>query len=131
MKNNLTARDANNITYVYPKSEEIVIPRSDLQIQLEKFKKRVQATFSIFDLLAILSLWAPVFSADFKPMLNFEAIEIRAGYAVLAIMVTVFLLFSRIKYFGLSFFNKDSVSSSSEKMANKILEQCQSKPKVK
>jgi len=130
-KSSLTTVDAENISYIFPKSEEIVIPRSDLQIQLEKFKERVRSSFSVFDILAILSLWAPIFSADFKPIMNFQAIEVRAGYTVLAIIVTFFILWSRAGYFIKKFFRKDSISDNPEKMANKILEQCQSKPKSK
>ena len=131
MKNNLSTQDPENLNYVFPKSEDIIISRSDLQIQLEKFKKRVSSSFSIFDILAILSLWAPIFSADFQPMLQLQAIEIRAGYITLAIIFTIFIASSRVIYLGKNYFNKNSISDNSEKMANKILEKCQSKPKNK
>jgi len=132
-KNNLTTQDAENMSYIFPKSEEIVIPRSDLQIQLEKFKGRIRASFSVFDLIAILSLWAPVFSADFKAVLNFQAIEIRFGYMVLAFILTVIILWSRTVSRILFFLRrkKDNVSDNSEEMANKILERCQGIPKSK
>lgn len=128
-KNNLSTQDAENVSYIFPKSEEIVIPRSDLQIQLEKFRERIRSSFSMFDLLAILSLWVPIFSADFKPILLFQANEIKSGYIVLASIVTIFILWSRVIYFILSLLKKDKISDNPEKMANKILEQCQSKPK--
>lgn len=130
-KNNLSTQDAENVSYIFPKSEEIVIPRSDLQIQLEKFRERIRSSFSMFDLLAILSLWAPIFSANFKPILIFQANEIKSGYIVLASIVTIIILWSRVIYFILSLFKKDKISDNPEKMANKILEQCQSKPKFK
>ena len=132
-KNNLTTKDAENVSYVFPKSEEIIIRRSDLQIQLEKFKKRIRASFSVFDLITIVSLWAPIFSADFKGILNFQAIEIRFGYIVLASIITIVILWSRMnsRIWFLLKNRRNSVSDDSEEMANKILERCQSTPKSK
>lgn len=128
-KNNLTTQDAENISYVFPRSEEIVIHKSDLQIQLEKFKERILSSFSIFDLLAIISLWSPVLTADFKMVLSLTPSEIKAGYTVFAIVITIFILWSRFQYRILNFFQKDKVSPDSEIMTEKILEQCSSKPK--
>jgi hypothetical protein len=55
--------EAQDVTYEFPKSEQITIHKSDLQIQLERFKDRIAASFSVFDLLAIVSLWSPVILA--------------------------------------------------------------------
>lgn len=118
-----------DVSYEFPKSEEIVIHKSDLQIQLERFKKRILATFSVFDLVAIMSLWAPVFSSDFKAILGIESQEIQVGYAVFAILITIFILWSRVKYFVVNLFGKTKTSSDSEKMAENILIQCNSKTK--
>ncbi len=126
---NVIAEDkTENLSYVFPSSEEIVIQKSDLQIQLERFKERIKASFSLFDLLAILSLWTPLFTADFRRFFGIEASELKVGYAVFVILLTIFILWYRAKYF---IFTKDRVSPDSEKMAQKILEQCQKKPKSK
>ena len=129
MANKLTKQEATNISYIFPKSEEIVIHKSDLQIQLENFKKRILASFSIFDLLAIVSLWAPIFSTDFKKILSLEPSEVKVGYTVFAVLITIFILLSRTKYFIIEFRKRNNVSSDSEQMAIKILEKCQSKEK--
>jgi len=130
-QNRITEDEAENASYIFPKSEEIVIHKSDLQIQLEKFKERIRATFSVFDLLAIISLWSPLFSADFKNLLGLESRELRVGYIVFAILITLFILSSRCKYFILRLLGKERVSPDAGQMAEKILEQCQSKPKNK
>jgi len=128
-QNRIIGEEAENVTYVFPKSEKIVIHRSDLQIQLEKFKEKTKAAFSAFDLLAIISLWSPLFGAEFKSIFGLEPKELRAGYVVFACLITLFILWSRIKYSILDFWKKESVSSDASEMAVKILEQCQSRPK--
>lgn len=127
----ITNNNAENISYVFPSSEEIIIQKSDLQIQLNRFKERVRSSFSIFDFLAILSLWTPLFTADFRGFFGLQAIEMKSGYVVFTTLTTTFIVWNRTKYFILQVFKKDKVSPDSEKMAQKILEQCQSKPKTK
>ena len=128
-QNRITEENAENVSYIFPRSEEIVIHKSDLQIQLERFKERIYSSFSIFDLLAIVSLWSPVFSADCKQFLGLTSSELQVGYIVFAILITVFILASRAKYFISRIWKKENVSSDSGEMAEKILQQCQSKPK--
>jgi len=128
-QNKITGEAAENVSYVFPRSEEIVIHKSDLQIQLEKFKERTRSSFSVFDLLAIVSLWSPVFSADFKQFLGLTSSELQTGYIVFAVLITVFILGSRCKYFISQMWKKEKVSPDSGVMAENILEQCQSKPK--
>lgn len=130
-QNLITENKTENFSYVFPSSEEIVIQKSDLQIQLDRFKERIRASFSIFDVLAIVSLWTPLFTADFREFFGLQATELKAGYIVFAVLITIFIVWNRIKYFILQFFKKDKVNPDSEKMAQKILEQCRSRPKGK
>lgn len=123
MTRNKITQDADN-RYTFPRSEEIVIHRSDLQIQLENFKKRIVSSFSIFDLLAIISLWAPVFSGEFKGMMGMSAEQIQAGYIVFGIIVTFLILAPRAKYHTVTFLNKNKASADAKVMSEKILEQC-------
>jgi hypothetical protein len=129
-QNKITSEKAQNVSYIFPKSEEIVIHRSDLQIQLEKFKERIRSSFSVFDLLAIVSLWSPVFSADFKQFLGLTSNEFQIGYVIFAILITIFILSSRCWYFISRIWKTESVSPDPEGMAKNILEQCQSKLKM-
>jgi hypothetical protein len=46
--------DAVDITYEYPKSENISIRKSSLQIELEKFKKAVNNDFSFESILTLV-----------------------------------------------------------------------------
>jgi len=127
--NKITEEEAENVSYFFPISEEIVIRKSELQIQLEKFKERIRSSFSVFDILAIVSIWSPLFSADFKELFALTPEEIQTGYTVFAILITAFILCSRFKYFVTMLWTKDNVSTSSEQMSAKILEQCQCKNK--
>ena len=127
--NKITGEEAENISYIFPKSEEISIHKSDLQIQLESFKERVRASFSVFDLLAMVSLWLPLCNPGFGSILGLESAEVQAGYTVFASLITLFFLYSRSKYFVLKFWKKERVSSDAGEMAKIILEQCQSKSK--
>ncbi len=128
--NNLAnIEEAQDVSYVYPKSEEIVIHKSDLQIQLEEFKKKILSTFSVYDMIAIVSLWSPIFSADFKTIMNITAAELKAGYIMFATLVTLFILGSRAKYQIVNLFQKRNVSSNSKDMAENILAKCNSKEK--
>jgi len=128
LENNLTTQDAENISYVFPKSEKIIILRSELQIQLEKFKRAVISSFSVFDFLAIISLWSPIFANAFAPLLSMSANEVRAGYVVLAIILTIIILWNKAVFNVTRVFSKNkNVSNDSEKMSYTILEQCQAK----
>ena len=126
---NQSAGKTDSNTYIYPRSEEIVIHKSDLQIQLEHFKERIHSSFSIFDLLAIISLWSPVFTADFKKFMGLTSDELKIGYVVFSIMITIFIISSRCKFYILRILRKENLSSDSSKMAEAILRRCQSKPK--
>jgi hypothetical protein len=123
--NNSFNEDALGLTYIYPKSEAINIHKSDLQIQLTKYKEKILASFSLFDLLAILSLWSPVVTAEFKSVLGLAPNEMQAGYIVLAFCLSFAIIYSRVKYY----FKKPrpAASASPEDMANNILNQCQAK----
>jgi len=126
--NSLTTQDAENISYVFPKSEKIIIPRSELQIQLDNFKKAVISSFSIFDFLAVVSLWSPVFANAFAPLFSMSANEVRAGYIVLATVLTIVILWNKAMFNITGVFRKNKkVSSDSEEMSYTILEQCQPK----
>lgn len=114
----------NENRYRYPRSEEIAIHRSDLQIQLENFKKRILSSFSIFDLLAVISLWTPILSGEFKSRMGLSSEQIQAGYVVFAAIITFLILVSRTKYHIASFFSKNEVSADPKIMAEKILEKC-------
>ncbi len=109
--------------YAYPKSEQIIISKSDLQIKLDKFKQAVKRSFSIFDLLSIVSLWAPVISAEFKSIQELNPEFIKGAYIMFSISITFVILYVRMK----GIFRKDDSNVDPEKMAQKILEQCQKK----
>ena len=119
-----TTKKDSEAVYIFPKSEEIIISKSDLQIQMDKFKAKIRASFSIYDLIIVISLWLPIISVDFKNMFGVPSSSIRAGYIVFSVMVTAFLILSKA-------INRDkNISCDSEEMANKILEKCQKRNKV-
>jgi len=126
---NMLDDEVENVSYVFPTSEEIVIQKSDLHIQLEKFKERISSSFSIYDLLALLSVWVTLVSADFKSIFSISTDEVKAGYFVFVIIITLLIIYSRSRYLFFNSKDKDTVSDSPEKMAVMILDQCKSKPK--
>lgn len=89
-------------------------------------------------LIAIISLWAPFFTADFKSILNISGQQIQAGYLVLAailsfaILKPLFVTASRVIPW-LPFFNesfkkwKRDNESNPETKTKDILEKCFSK----
>lgn len=114
------------LTYIFPKSEEIQIHRSDLQILLEKFKSRIKESFSIFDGLALVSLWAPVFSAEFKSIFGLNSDAVESGYVVFAVLITIVIFWSRLFRRVIRWLNKEEmdISADAEKMSQGILSQC-------
>jgi len=110
------------LVYEYPRGEDMFIDRANLQIKLGEYKEKVKSSFSIFDLLAIVSLWAPVFSADFKSMFGIRPDAVKFGYIVFATILAIIIVYLRMKFYFLG--DKD-VSSDPKEMAQKILEQCQ------
>lgn len=110
------------LVYEYPRGEDMFIDRANLQIKLGEYKEKIKSSFSVFDLLAIVSLWAPVFSADFKSMVGIKADAVEFGYIVFAAIFSIIIVYLRVKFYFLG--NKD-VSSDPKEMAQKILEQCQ------
>jgi hypothetical protein len=118
------------ISYIFPKSEEIFIPRSDLQIQLQEFKNAVGSSFSIFDFIAIISLWSPVFANAFTEMFSISSDEIKAGYIILSIILTIIILYNKTRYNINSFLKKDkSISNDPKEMSQIILDKCN--PQIK
>lgn len=122
----------DKITYKFPKSEDIFICRADLQIQLQEFKKAISASFSVYDLLAVISLWIPVFTGGFDSVFYMSPEEVKSGYVVLAILITLIILYNKTKYNLLYLKNflikkTNNVSSDPKKMSQMILDQCQPK----
>jgi len=110
--------------YIYPKAEEIIINKANLQIKLDKFKDKIKNSFSLYDLLAIVALWSPIFTADFKDLFGISSTSIKVGYIIFALFITIIILWPRLS----SIFSVDkTISSDPEEMAQKILEQCQKK----
>ncbi len=123
---NLSKSSQDSVVYEFPKSEEIFIDKSNFQILLSKFKDRIKSSFSLYDLLAVISLWAPLFSADFKSLFKISSDSIKSGYFVFALIITVLIIYQRLI---LILFGDKSISSDPEKTAQKVLEQCKKKNK--
>jgi hypothetical protein len=124
-----TIGEASDVKYEFPKSENISIQRSSLQIQLEKFKKAVAESFSfdsIFSLLITLAaVWVPVFTSNFRKILTISSETILGAY----ILFSIYVFYKNIVAPLISFFRnrKNKISSDAEKMSKYILEQCNKK----
>lgn len=111
--------------YDFPKSEEITINKSDLQIQLDKYKSKIKSSFSIFDIITIISIWIPIITSDFKGFNIFSSEEIRAAYGMFALIITLYITITKIK----SWWSNKNISYKPEQMAKYILDQCNKKNK--
>ncbi|PIR18149.1 MAG: hypothetical protein COV46_01365 [Deltaproteobacteria bacterium CG11_big_fil_rev_8_21_14_0_20_49_13] len=78
--------------YEYPKSPDLKVSGSDLTLELIKFKSAIMNRVTIPLIAAIISLWAPFVTSDFKPLLGYSSTEIRAGYFVFACVITLFIV---------------------------------------
>lgn len=76
----------------YPKSPDVQVNGSNLTIELIKFERAVKNRVSLPLTAAIVSLWAPFVTADFKPLFKFTANEVQAGYFVFASIMTLFII---------------------------------------
>jgi hypothetical protein len=131
-KNNIEVQSTDNavFTFVYPKSEQIEISKSDLQIQLDKFKQRILGGLSASDCLALLSLWLTVFAADFRPFFGYTSDQVGAAYVSVTILISIFIIGRPIFVFLHSWKDRERVSSDPEDMAKKILDRCQASKKT-
>lgn len=91
---NLTIESSPNAAkkFEYPRSPDVQVNGSDLTLELIRFERAVKnrITFPLF--AAIISLWAPFFTSDFKENFGFSSNEIKACYFGFALMLTVFIL---------------------------------------
>ena len=128
-----TISESSDVKYEFPKSENISIQRSSLQIQLEKFKKAVEESFSadsFFSLLITLAaVWVPVFTSNFKDIYFVSSKIVLGAYIFFAIFVSIYTLYKNLIVSVIRYFkNKNNkISTDSEKMSKYILEQCNKK----
>ncbi len=128
-----TISESSDVKYEFPKSENISIQRSSLQIQLEKFKKAVAEAFSfdsIFSLLITLAaVWVPIFTSNFKNIFSVSSEVVLGAYISFAILISIYAFYRSIIASSISYFqNKhNKISTDAEKMSKYILDQCNKK----
>jgi len=128
-----TISEASDVKYEFPKSENISIWRSSLQIQLEKFKKAVAGSFSVDSIVSLLitlaAVWVPVFTSSFRKIFTISSDMVMGAYLFFAVVVSIYVLYKHILASLISFFmnKRNKISSDAEKMSKYILEQCNKK----
>ncbi len=95
--------DTNNLL-IAPKHKDILINSANLELKFLDFKTAVKNSFSIIDLLAIISLWTPLFTAEFKNVYIFTAEFIKGFYVLFILIITIFFIFKILKNIILFFF---------------------------
>lgn len=124
----------------YPKSPDVQVSGSDLTLELMKFERAIKNRITVPMLVAIVSLWAPFFTADFKNILGISGQQIQAGYLILAVILSLVILKPLLLTFSraipwIPFFNdtfkrwKRDNESNPETKTNDILEKCFSREK--
>lgn len=91
----ISERQPNLVTY--PLSEDLKINRSQLEQQLAVFKEAVKKELTFGEIMAIMGLWSPLLTSDFKALLGLTAGEIKVGYLVFSILLTIQIISGRIK----------------------------------
>lgn len=120
------------LSYTFPRSEQITIDKANLQIQLDKFKNAIIDTFSFDSFISILitisAVWVPLFTSEFKSVFGLSDIFVKSVYVGFSSIVTFYVVYKYIfKPINLYFFQEDNSSSNSEKMAQIILDKCNKK----
>lgn len=78
--------------FEYPKSPDVQVNGSDLTLELIKFERAIKNRITLPLFAAIISLWAPFFTSDFKAIMGLSSKEIKAGYLVFAILLTLLII---------------------------------------
>lgn len=118
-----------DLIFEFPSSEKIIIDKTYLKGELAYFKKVVLNSFNERNVLnfaiSIVAVWLPIFTSDFKKILNFDPLTIRGGYAVFSIIITIYFVFQFIwRPLSLLIWGEKNASPDSEKMAQIILDKC-------
>jgi hypothetical protein len=132
-KTNRNSRGSSqDISFEYPISEKITIDKTNLHIQLDKFKKAVSDSFNLDSsfnfLVTLLAVWVPIFTSDFKTTLGYDPSSIKGGYFGFVVFVTFYLIYKFVcKPIWFLFLSNSKVSQDPEKMAQIILDKCNKK----
>lgn len=113
---------------VYPLTQDIQINRSQLEKHLTVFKEAVKKELGFPEVLAILGLWSPLLTSDFKPLFGLTAGEVRVGYIVFSILLSLMIFSGRLKisicrlleYFPVLKSKYDEYITDPEKKVNEI-----------
>lgn len=82
---------------IMPQNEDIVINSSILENKFRDYKRALSNRLSKESILAIVALWAPLFSSEFRSYFGQSAETIQFGYLIFAAMMTISMLTSRLK----------------------------------
>jgi hypothetical protein len=122
----------DDLSFEFPSSEKILIDKTSLSVELSRFKKAILDSFnegSFLNLtITLFAVWLPLFTSDFKEILNFNPLMIKGGYVIFSAVVTFYFLYRFIwKPICLFFWGGKNINANPEKMAQIILDKCNKK----
>lgn len=81
-------------TYAFNDGEQkyLSINIADLKIILRDFKKAVRESDIVNPTIAVIGIWLPVFTSDFKPLFKLTADQVVGAYVIIAVLLTLYLL---------------------------------------
>lgn len=79
----------------YPRSFDISMNAADMKLILRDFKEGIKNELTLPMILAILSLWTPLFTSDFKSIhsLSVSSDMLKSGYVIFAALITLKLIY--------------------------------------
>lgn len=91
---NIDTSGGSPVVVVYPKSNDIRINASELERELSTFKEAIKKSMSIEGLIALTSLWLPVFTAtSFKDIPGImSSATMKGGYFTFVLLMSFYLL---------------------------------------
>lgn len=87
-----TTNDLMNNLVVYEKSNDIRINASDLKLEFIHFKEAINNIITLPILLAVISVWITLITADFKSIFGINKEIIYGFYLMFSVFITFLLL---------------------------------------
>lgn len=90
--------DKDQDLYYHQESDKIAIRKSDLVIYFRDFKDAVLKAPSLEGIILIVSIWLPIFTADFHGFLGFDKQSVFGFYLALIGLISCFIILKWLGY---------------------------------
>jgi len=91
-ENSLRISTEKEDLYYHTEADRIAIRTSDLIRYFQDFKEAIKKRPNLTTLIALISIWVPLFTSDFRSLLGLTPEYVSGGYFVFVIIVTLLIL---------------------------------------